>query len=414
MSQDSTQEKTEQPTHKRLEDARKEGQIVKSKELTSFFSLISIFTYFLFTYKYILGDFFELYDVIFSKIRENYTASANIAKLSSILKVMAVAGFKIIIIPVIIASTLTGFIAMVQAGGIIFTPKALQIKFDKFNIVTNAKNIFSMQTLKKFVKDMFQLAIMTFVAYIMVKRSIADILNASYYNLRILSLVFFKLIAEIFIYLLVIYLIFAIIDYILERMSFMKKMMMSLEEIKKELKDTELSPMVKQRQRDFHWELMEEESMNFTIKNSTMVITNPTHIAIVLLYDPEKIKLPAVMIKATDKSAEIVRKLAKKHNILMVRDVWLARQLYHLAEVKKYVPSSLIAPIADIIGKYLHLLPENIRNSFSKAALKNVAAQQEVVAAKGGTPVAPSSTTKDVSSVAPKIPTKKPGRIPGV
>lgn len=362
----SSQEKTEQPTRKRLEDARKEGQVVKSKELTSFFSLISIFTYLIFMYSDLLEDFHQIYNLVFQTIKKNLLFSNGFPQMVDIAKVLLIFGFKILIVPVIIAAVISGFIAMVQVGGFVITPKAMEIKFDKFNIVTNAKNIFSMQSLKKFIKDMFQLSIMAIVAYYIISRNISNIVNSAFYSIGIIAGVFFKILGELFLYLLLIYLFFALIDYVIERMSFMKKMMMSLEEIKKEMKDTEVSQTVKQRQNDLRWELAEEESMNYTVKNSTMVITNPTHIAIVILYDPEKIKIPAVILKATDKSAALVRRLAKKHGILIVRDVWLARQLYELAELKKYVPSSLVAPVADLIGKNMHLLPKNIQTSFAK------------------------------------------------
>ncbi|MES2615811.1 MAG: EscU/YscU/HrcU family type III secretion system export apparatus switch protein [Bdellovibrionota bacterium] len=367
---DSSQEKTEQPTRKRLEDARKEGQTVKSKELTSFFSLISLFTYFIFMYTSIVSDFTEIYNIVFKSIHENFLFSDGFQKLNIVSKSLFVFAFKILIFPVIIASVVSGFVAMVQVGGIILTPKAMEIKFDKFNIVSNAKNIFSMQSLKKFVKDMFQLTIMVLVAYYLIKQNISNILNSGNYNLSVIAGVFFKILSELFLYLLLIYLVFAIIDYVIERISFMKKMMMSIEEVRKESKDTEVSQQVKQRQREIHQEMMEEESMNMSVKNSTMVITNPTHIAIVILYDPEKIKLPAVILKAQNNTAQLVKKLAKKHGILVVRDVWLARQLFALAEVKKYVPSSLVAPVADLIGRNLHLLPKALQESFARSAVK--------------------------------------------
>lgn len=199
---DSSQEKTEQPTRKRLEDARKEGQTVKSKELTSFFSLISIFAYFIFMYKNIITDFFQIYDIVFQSIKQNFVFFNDLDKVIILIKVLFAFGFKILIIPVIIASVISGFVAMIQVGGFIISPKAMEIKFDKFNIVTNAKNIFSMQSIKKFIKDMFQLAIMSIVAYSLIARDINDILNSAYYNLAVITGVFFKILAQLFLYLL--------------------------------------------------------------------------------------------------------------------------------------------------------------------------------------------------------------------
>jgi type III secretion protein U len=364
--QDSSQEKNEKPTQKRLEDARKEGQTVKSKELTSFFSLISIFGYFVLNYSNIIQDFHSIHDVTFKSIIINSFYDTNTNYLVNISMALFSFAFKILIIPVAIATVLSAVVAAAQVGGIIITPKAMEIKFDKFNIVSNAKNIFSAQSMKKFGKDMVQLTTMSIISFFLIARNIDNVLYAGYYNLDTISKVFFKILAELFIYLLITYFIFAIIDYIIEHVSFMKKMMMSLEDIKKEMKDTEVSSQVKQRQREIQYESMQEDAMGAAVKNSTMVITNPTHIAIVIYFDPEKVKLPVVILKTDGKKAEIVRNLAKKYEIPIIREVWLARQLFKFAEVKKYVPSSLISPVADLIGRNIHLLPKHIKEALSQ------------------------------------------------
>ena len=408
-----SEEKTEQPTEKRLEDARKDGQTVKSKELTSFCSLIVLFAYFVFQGETIVGNFYEMYDVVFKKISENLPYSTRVSLFGEIAKTLFIFAFKLLIVPVIIAASVSGFIAMVQVGGFILSPKAMEIKFDKFDIVANAKNMFSMQTIKKFIKDMIQLTVMTIVGFYMIKADIVNILNSGFYNFRVIASVFFKILAQLFLYLLLIYLVFAIIDYILERISFMKKMMMSLEEIKKEAKDSEVNQQVNQKQREIHQEMMEEESMDMTVKSSTLVVTNPTHLAIVLLYDPDKVKLPVVILKAKNHSVQLVKRLAKKHNVLVIRDVWLARQLYTLAELRKYVPSSLVAPVADIIGKYMHMMPKHIQEAFIRqttAGINPVETAKEIERQQAQQPQEPAIVQPQV------IPTPRPNttlRKPG-
>jgi type III secretion protein U len=363
---DDSQEKTEEPTEKKLRDAREEGQVVKSKELSSFCLLISLFAYFAFQRASIVASIYEIYDMIFKRIGQKTLSTQEALLFGGVAKFVLIAAFKILIIPVVIAASVSGFVTMIQVGGIVLSPKAMEIKFDKFDMVANAKNMFSMQNMKKFVKDIIQLVVITIAGFYLIKANIPNILNSGYHDFRVISQVFFRVIGELFLFLLLIYMIFAIIDYIIEKVSFMKKMMMSLEEIKKEMKDSEVNAQVKQKQREIHQEMMEEESMDNTVKGSTLVVTNPTHLAIVILYDPEKVKLPVVVIKAKNHSVHIVKKLAQKHNVLVVRDVWLARQLYNLAELKKYIPSTLVAPVADIIGKYMHQLPQALQDAFRR------------------------------------------------
>lgn len=364
MEQDQSSEKSEEPTKKKLDDARKKGQVAKSKELTSFFTLLVFFLYIAFAYKYILVDVIQIYSQVFVSANTKLQGEMAPSQLKALIETLLGSMVKIILIPTVLAAVISGFIAAMQVGGLQFSPEAMKLDIQKFNPVTNAKNIFSLKTLKKFAKDMIQLTVMFSVSYIIVKRDLTEILNSSYYNIWVVTGVFFVLFFKLLLTLLIIYLIFAVVDFFLEKRQFLEQMKMTKDELKKEFKETEISQEVKQRQREIHQEILEEEGVTNTVKNSTMVLTNPLHYAIVILYDPKTVKLPVILVKARAKSAEIVIRVARKHKVLIVRDIWLTRRLYVLGEVGKFVPSSMVGPVADIIGKNLHLLPEHIRQAF--------------------------------------------------
>jgi len=362
MAEQSSQEKTELPTRKRYEDARKKGQVAQSKELTMFFSLICILAYFLFFFNTLYGNFLEIYDNIFHTItffsfahsRENELSLATIV--GSAMGVLRLAVL-VILIPTLIAAFVSAAMNVAQLGGFALATEVFELDIKKFNPVTNAKNIFSMKNLIKFGKDMLQLTLMFYISYYIVSNDIQDLIKSAYYDVFTIAFVFFKVIAEVVIALMIIYIIFSIADFFIQKKQLEKQLMMTKEELKNEFKETEGNPETKGRRREMHRELLEEDAMSSSIRQSSLVITNPTHIAIVILYNPKKVKLPAVVLKVRGKTAPLVTKLAKKFNIPIVRDVWLARRLYDYAEVGKYIPSSLILPVADIIGKNAHLIP---------------------------------------------------------
>lgn len=366
MEQDQSSEKSEQPTKKKLDDARKKGQVAKSKELTSFFTLLVFFIYIAFGYKQILVDVMQIYSQVFVSANMKLQGDMSPPQLKALIETVLSSMVKIILIPTVLAAVISGFVAAMQVGGLQFSPEAMKLDIQKFNPVTNAKNIFSLKTLKKFAKDMLQLAVMFSVSYIMVKRDITDILNSSYYDTWVVAGVFFVLFFKLLLTLLLIYLIFAVVDFFLEKSQFLEQMKMTKDELKKEFKETEISQEVKQRQREIHQEILEEEGVTNTVKNSTLVLTNPIHYAIVILYDPKTVKLPVILVKARARSASIVIRVARKHKVLIVRDIWLTRRLYVLGEVGKFVPSSMVGPVADIIGKNIHLLPDHIRQAFAE------------------------------------------------
>jgi type III secretion protein U len=365
MSEQNTGEKTEKPTQKRLEDARQKGQVAQSKDLTMFASFITVLCYFSINFHNIMNDIFKVYDLTFSEIADkNVFALSFLAPKQLIFNVLIV-GYKIFAIPIILAAVVSAFVCVSQLGGFAILKESLKIDIERLNPVANAKNIFSMKNLKKLAKDIVEIIVMVVVAYLISANDIRDLINSTYYGFAGISLIFAKIVGKTVFSLLMVYLVFAIIDFINQKREHIKQLMMSREDIKNEMKNTEGDPHIKGRRRELHREIIEEEGIANTVKNATLILTNPTHITIVIYFDTNKVKLPVVLIKAKGTLAAFIRRTATKYEIPMIKDVWLARSLYSLAVVGKYVPSTLVGPIADVIGKNMHLIQPHL-NRISK------------------------------------------------
>lgn len=356
MSDQNTGEKTEQPTQKRLEDARQKGQVAQSKDLTMFSSFITIMCYFSINFHGILNDIFRVYNLTFSEISNKNAINLSFSAPKELVFNVMIVGYKIFVIPIILAAIVSAFVCVSQLGGFAILKESLKIDIERLNPAANAKNIFSMKNFKKLVKDIFEIIVMAVVAYLISVNDLRDLINSTYYGFGGISLLFAKIIVKTVFSLLMVYLVFAIIDFINQKRDHIKQLMMSMEDIKNEMKNTEGDPHIKGRRRELHREIIEEDSIANTVKNATLILTNPTHIAIVIYFDTEKVKLPVVLIKAKGSMAAFIRRTAAKHEIPMIRDVWLARKLYALAVIGKYVPSTLIGPVADVIGKNMHLI----------------------------------------------------------
>ena len=165
-----------------------------------------------------------------------------------------------------------------------------------------------------------------------------------------------NVILDVVMVLLALFFLFGVVDLVLEKKSVMDQLMMTIDEVKREYKESEGDQEVKHQRKELHREMMEEEPNHGA--NSSFVVANPTHIAIVVTYKPLKWKIPIVLAKEKGEKAQEVFNYAKKRNIPIFRDVWLARQLYDIAKPKEFVPRTLLLAIAELVSKNIDLLPQ--------------------------------------------------------
>lgn len=355
MSENSSAQKTEQPTEKKLKDARNDGQVAQTKDLNFFIALLTIIGLIIINKQYFVSILENNYIENLSLISLNRLGTSEIISIafSDIVNVI-----KFIILIIGIAAICSFLMNLTQIGGLIISKKAFNFNFNKLNPVSNAKQIFSLKNLIKFFKNIFEIVIMLVCGIIIIKNSINSFVLLNRFSLpSIIGFISFTFL-KVFFTLLVVYFIFAIFDYLMERRALRKQLMMTKDEVFREYKETNGDPQIKHRRKELHQEVVEEDGVFDTIKQSSMILANPTHFAIVILYSPKRWKLPIILAKAKNNHAQMIFRIAEKLNVPIFRDKWLTRRLYELGKVGEYVPSSLIADVADLIGKNLSKLPQ--------------------------------------------------------
>ena len=349
---ESGQEKSEDPTDRRIQEARDKGDVAKSMEVPSAAVLLAgLLTI------YALGDYLlaRIYNLLryylgnlhtIKIIQDNMTALSRDAMLYSLS----------IIGPIAAAIFLAALVANYAQVGVLFATDKLEPKFDKLNPITGISNFFSKQTLANAFKSIAKFAIIATIAYKEVIKALPGIIPLidqepiaiMLFMCRIAFLIFLK--SALFIALL------AAIDYIFQRRQFTEKMKMTKQEIKEEAKSTEGDPHVKGRIRSIQME-MAKKRMMADVPTADVIITNPTHLAIALKYDALAMAAPKVVAKGAGVIAQKIKEIAKEHGVTIVEDKQLARALYKTAEIDEAIPENLFQAVAETLA-YVY----NIKN----------------------------------------------------
>lgn len=337
----SGEEKTEQATPHKLKEARKKGQVAKSVDIIAFFSFLLSFV--------ALYGFFEVgikkWFFYFKKINSQLN-NINAESLSFLLK-EGTDLWLLLSIPVLLASSLGIILASLGQFGFLFTTKTLSFSLKKINPIEGLKKIFSKNRLVELLKQLIKFSIVFFIIYRFLKDKVLTIslmTNIPNNNAFLLALEF---ILDITFKILLGFLAISVIDYFWQKFSFLKTMRMSKYEIKKEYKQQEGDPLLKSERKRIARELMEESSKE-NVKKARAIIVNPTHLAVGLEYNEKNSAAPIICAKGSQKAAKKIIRLAQYYQIPIVRNVPLARKLYHL-ELEQEIPESLYEVVAEVL-----------------------------------------------------------------
>lgn len=336
-------EKSEKATPKKLKDARKKGQVAKPQDFPSAVTFIAAIAL-------TLGFAHELYEELAGYLINCFRLSAQVDMQAQAGSLMNGA------VQTILAATLpiAGIVAIVGVTtnflviGPVFSMEALKPDIKKFNVVENLKQKFKMKTLFELIKSLFKVSVAAYLIYRIMKVEIKDVIQTASIPLPVSANLFYQLLLDVVIQVGIFFLIVAIIDLVYQKMSFAKEMKMEKFEVKQEYKDTEGNPEIKSKRRHLAQEIAYEEGPAAT-KRAKAVITNPTHVAVAIGYEPEKYPAPFILAKGVDLIAEAIIKEANKHNIPIMRNVPLARQLFESGKVFDYIPVETYEAVAEIL-----------------------------------------------------------------
>lgn len=340
-------EKTEQPTPKKIRDAREEGQIAKSVEIATGIQLAVLLGYFWLRGEDIIDAFQSIIEVTIASIGEPLrVAMGRVVTVTGALMLHLLAPVGIVLVLATVGSV------MAQIGPL-FAPKFIKPKGERISPLTNAKQLFSLRSLFEFGKSLLKVSILSIAFYLLIKRYLYSFqflpLCGTECGLRVTGV----LIGWLWGILVLFYVVFAIADLAFQKRSLTKQLMMSRDEIQKEFKNTEGDPHIKHKRKEIHRDI-QSGSMAANVKRSTAVVRNPTHVAVCLYFVAGETPLPQVIEKGIDARARQMIAIAEEAGVPMVEEVHVARRLYARTEVGDYIPAELFEPVAEI----LHLVNE--------------------------------------------------------
>jgi len=356
MGNQSAGEKTEKATPKKRKDAREKGQVFKSTEAITAFSLLILFGVFAILGGTIVGNTKSLMRFFFSEQR--LTEVFTTAYISDVMS-KALVFLLQILAPILIAAFVGGFIFNVVQVGFKFSAKAMKPKMERISIGKGFKRIFSSKTLIELLKAIIKIAILGGVAYTEYNNNLNEFTNLMGLETGLAVQSFVSILISFAFKLAIALAIFAPFDYLFQRWKFEKDLMMTKQEVKDEYKQTEGDPKIKgkiqQKQRQ-----ISNMRMVQAVKDADVVITNPTHYAIALSYKEESNTAPMVIAKGKDYLAMKIKEKAKELNIEIVENKPLAQSLYFFCETGDEVPEELYKAVAEILA-YVYGLKNNRR-----------------------------------------------------
>lgn len=337
-------DKTEEPTQKKLDDARKEGSVWKSKDLSGAMAFAVGMAVVKASWSNVETKVTTMFHFTFDHIAHPTELNMAIAHMLS----LALVTLLMLCLPIAMATALTGGLLEFLQVGPLLALKALMPKLDKLNPLAGIKNMFSKKQIVELLKSMFKLGVTGYVVYGVVRDAMALVVATIDGDVGMTMTVLGELVSRVVIKVTMLFIGFAIFDVWWQHKSYMKDQMMSKDDIKKEYKESEGDPHHKAHRKQMHQEIMEGAQME-AVKGADVVVTNPDHVAVALKYDREKDGAPRVIAKGMDFKAEKLKGLARDADVPMLRNVPLAHALLRI-DVNQEVPEELYDAVAEVLN----------------------------------------------------------------
>ncbi len=349
-------EKTEEPTAKKLSDARNDGKVAKSRELDNAVGLLLLFVLLQVTMSNLGGGMLRLFETFYNRIPEilDENASGMTARSVSRIVQRALVDAFWMVLPFFAVGFLAMFVVNLLQVKWKVTTKPLKPDFKKFNPINGFKRFFSKDSLVELIKSFAKIILITWMAYSAVADDTRQLLLLYDMNLMQAIMLVGSIILNAGMKISIAYFIIGIIDYIYQKWKFKDEMKMTKQEVKDEYKNSEGDPQIKGKQRARMREASQRRMMQ-DVPKADVVITNPTHYAVALKYDAEQSQAPVVLAKGADHLALQIKEKAKEADIEIVENKPLARMLYANVEVGEEIPPELYQTVAEILAAVYRL-----------------------------------------------------------
>ena len=349
-------EKTEEATSKKLQDARKEGQVAKSKEIGNGLTLLAFFLLLKISIGTIGNSLGELFAGFYNQIpdlKQGTGSQVPVQNLEYLVK-SGMVRLLLIILPILLIGFMVAFVANVVQVGWAPTGKPLQPKFSKINPMKGFQRIFSAQSLAELIKSIFKVLLIALVSYNYMKGRLGSFfLLLDMPVTQAVGLVG-ELVINLGLMISVMYMFIAAADFVYQKRKFKNDMKMTKQEVKDEYKDQEGDPQIKGKQRQRMQEASRRRMMQ-SLPQADVVITNPTHYAVAIQYDADIAPAPILLAKGSDYLAQKIKETAREYHIEIVENKPLARMIYANVEVGAQIPPELYQAVAEVLAYVYHL-----------------------------------------------------------
>jgi type III secretion protein U len=335
-------EKTEQPTPKRLREAREKGQVCKSREVGSTAVLLAVFGVFLGAGAFIWETLLGIFEASLRAMHQPYAVALPNAAgevFSSGLQIVGV---------VLGTAICAGLAANLIQIGVSISVKAVLPSLDKVNPSQWFKKTFALKNVVELVNIVAKTLVMGIVVTIAVEDNLGLLLSIPHGGIGGIAPVAGSLFAAFISKVAPVFLVLSALDYFFQRRQYLKGLMMSKYEVKREYKEMEGDPQIKGKRRQLHQEMAMSNTLA-NVRKAQVVVTNPTHVAVALVYDEKKTPLPVIAAMGEGLLARRIVEIAREEGIPIMRNVPLARALLQDGAENEYIPADLIRPVAEVL-----------------------------------------------------------------
>ncbi|MDR8017354.1 flagellar biosynthesis protein FlhB [Ectopseudomonas guguanensis] len=347
--QNSGQEKTEEASAHKLKKSKDDGQVARSKDLSTTISLLAT----LFILKFSAGLFLEgLSDSFRLSYIQFGHSEIGLDDLDTLLGYNMLVFIKLLA-PMLLTSVLVVVLSLVP-GGWVFSAKNFAPKLSKLNPITGLGRIFSAQNWSELLKSVLKVLVLLGVGYVLVRAALPELIALQRSSMPQAISAALNLTFNLILCLMLVFVLFSFIDIPLQRYFFLKKLRMTKQERKEEHKNQEGRPEVKARIKQLQRQMLQRQ-ISKVIKNADVVIVNPTHYAVALKYDSKKAAAPFVLAKGVDETALYMRQMAAKHELEVVEIPPLARAIYFTTQINQQIPAPLYTAVAHVLTYILQL-----------------------------------------------------------
>ena len=335
-------EKTEQPTPKRLREAREKGDVCKSQDIAPALTVLGVGLYLMANGENIFHSLMQMVNVpmqfFMLPFDEAMAKAVPVVVQSSVHLVVPIVGIVMGL----------AFIGVISQTGVLFAFKAAMPKLENLDPKKWFQKVFSMKNLFELVKNIVKVCVLGLVVWFVLEEYLPLLFEMPKRGIGAMWKVLGAATADLILKSAGAFCVIAALDYLYQRYKYNQNHMMSKDEVKREYKESEGDPHIKSRRKQLHKELMSQSSLS-NVRKAKVLVTNPTHFAVALDYEQGRTDLPVILVKGEGHRALRMMEIAREAGIPIMRNVPLARALYRDGEEEAYIPKDLIGPVAEVL-----------------------------------------------------------------